>query len=291
MYHIKSPLNYIGGKEKLLSQIFPLFPHEINTFVDLFCGGCSVGVNVKANKVIFNDKIPCLIDIYNIFKNQSLSTTIQQINSIIRQYNLSINNKKSYLIFRKHINSKNEKDPIEILVAIFYGFNNQIRFNTKGDFMTPSGKGRSSFNDSIRNNLERFVSRLQKIDCEFTNKDFRNFDFNELNKNDFVYLDPPYILGDVEYSRQGGWNDEIEQNMYDILLDLNNKGIKWGLSNVIQHKGKYHQSLDDFIKKNNFNMILLDKQYDNANYRAIKKSNSKEILVVNYTVKKKNTLF
>lgn len=35
----KSPLNYTGGKYKLLPQIFPLFPSKINTFVDLFGGG------------------------------------------------------------------------------------------------------------------------------------------------------------------------------------------------------------------------------------------------------------
>lgn len=29
---IKSPLNYVGGKFKLLPQILPLFPDSINTF-------------------------------------------------------------------------------------------------------------------------------------------------------------------------------------------------------------------------------------------------------------------
>ena len=36
---IKSPLNYTGGKYNLLTQLFPLFPDEINTFIDLFGGG------------------------------------------------------------------------------------------------------------------------------------------------------------------------------------------------------------------------------------------------------------
>ena len=36
--YVKSPLNYTGGKHKLLPQILPLFPEEINTFVDLFTG-------------------------------------------------------------------------------------------------------------------------------------------------------------------------------------------------------------------------------------------------------------
>lgn len=36
---IKSPLNYVGGKYKLLPQILPLFPAHINTFYDVFGGG------------------------------------------------------------------------------------------------------------------------------------------------------------------------------------------------------------------------------------------------------------
>jgi site-specific DNA-adenine methylase len=38
-FFIKSPLNYIGGKYKILSQIISFFPEDINCFVDLFTGG------------------------------------------------------------------------------------------------------------------------------------------------------------------------------------------------------------------------------------------------------------
>lgn len=37
--YIQSPLNYTGGKYKLLNQLVPLFPKNINTFIDLFGGG------------------------------------------------------------------------------------------------------------------------------------------------------------------------------------------------------------------------------------------------------------
>ena len=53
--YIKSPLNYVGGKYKLLPQILPLFPKNIDTFVDLFGGGFNVGINVPAKEVIYND--------------------------------------------------------------------------------------------------------------------------------------------------------------------------------------------------------------------------------------------
>ena len=51
MKYIKSPLNYTGGKYKLLNSLFDIFPNNINTFVDLFAGGFNVGINVNANKI------------------------------------------------------------------------------------------------------------------------------------------------------------------------------------------------------------------------------------------------
>ena len=44
--YIKSPLNYTGGKYKLLPQIISSFPSECNTFVDLFTGGLNVGKKI-----------------------------------------------------------------------------------------------------------------------------------------------------------------------------------------------------------------------------------------------------
>lgn len=67
---IQSPLNYTGGKYRLLPQILPLFPKDINLFVDLFCGGCNVGINVESNRVIYNDINENLQYLYNTFKNR-----------------------------------------------------------------------------------------------------------------------------------------------------------------------------------------------------------------------------
>lgn len=39
MEYVKSPLNYTGGKYKLLPQLLELLPKQVNTFVDLFAGG------------------------------------------------------------------------------------------------------------------------------------------------------------------------------------------------------------------------------------------------------------
>ena len=52
---IKSPLNYVGGKYKLLEEMLPHFPKSINTFADLFGGGFNVGINIVCKHIIYND--------------------------------------------------------------------------------------------------------------------------------------------------------------------------------------------------------------------------------------------
>jgi len=86
---VKSPLNYIGGKYRLLNQILPLFPDDIDTMVDLFCGGCNVGVNVNANKVIAIDKLNVIINLMKIFKELSTNDIINKIEDNILKFNLS----------------------------------------------------------------------------------------------------------------------------------------------------------------------------------------------------------
>ncbi len=50
--YVKSPLNYIGNKYRIIDQIHQYFPKDINTMVDLFCGGCDVTINTVAAKKI-----------------------------------------------------------------------------------------------------------------------------------------------------------------------------------------------------------------------------------------------
>ena len=76
MNYVHSPLNYIGGKRKLLPQIIPMFPRKISTFVDLFCGGCNVGMNVDAEKVIFNDNLVYLVDVYKAFRENTTEVVV-----------------------------------------------------------------------------------------------------------------------------------------------------------------------------------------------------------------------
>ena len=92
---IQSPLNYTGGKFKLLPQILPLFPANIDIFVDLFCGGANVGVNVKSNKTILNDTNDNLTLLFSMFKNLG-DDFLPLVDEIIGKYQLSQSSKYGY---------------------------------------------------------------------------------------------------------------------------------------------------------------------------------------------------
>ena len=93
---IQSPLNYTGGKFKLLPQILPLFPDKINIFVDLFCGGANVGINVNSKSVIFNDTNKYVIGIIKTFRELDKDDIFNNINDTISKFNLSDVSKNGY---------------------------------------------------------------------------------------------------------------------------------------------------------------------------------------------------
>lgn len=279
-------MNYIGGKYKILPQILPLFPKNIRIFVDLFCGGCNVGVNVPAKKILFNDNLTYLIDLYKKFNFLSESEIINHIENRINQFNLSLTNKEGYLELRKLYNQ--EKNPLDLFVLVAYSFNHQIRFNNSHEFNNPFGKERSCFNEHMKNNLLVFLKELKSKKTEFSAKNFDEFDFSILSSNDFVYCDPPYLItiGTYNDGRRGftGWNEIQERKLLQILDDLNSKSVSFALSNVLEHKGKENLILKNWIEENNYFISYLSKDYSNSNYHTIDRSKNStiEVLITNY---------
>jgi DNA adenine methylase len=291
--HIKSPLNYIGGKYKLLNQILPLFPKDMNKFIDLFVGGCNVAININAKETLCNDNLTYLIQMFEVFKKNTIEKILEHIENRIKEFDLSQTNEEGYKKFREFYNES--KIELDLFVLIAYSFNHQIRFNNSHKFNNPFGKNRSSFNTNMKNNLIHFINKLHKQNITFTNKSFEKFDFNTLSKNDFVYCDPPYLISTASYNdgKRGfkGWSEKEELELLNILDTLNKKDIKFALSNVIEHKGKENILLKEWINQNNYHVNYLDKNYANSNYQTkIRDKNASiEVLITNYTpMKQKN---
>ena len=300
---IPSALNYTGGKYKLLSQILPLFPKNIDKMVDLFCGGCNVGINVECGKVLFNDNNKYLVGLLDIFRKLSKTEIIQWVYSAIDKYGLSLvsengydyynsessnglgdYNKLGYNKLREDFNNKLEKDDeyyLMLYLLIVYSFNNQLRFNRKEEFNLPVGK--RDFNSKMKGKLEAFIDRIKSSDYKFTVDDFRNVSMEGYTDKSFFYADPPYLITCATYNEQSGWTEKDESDLLSYLEKLDKKGIRFALSNVLESKGKINTILCDWVNKNKkYRVIPLNYDYSNSNYHTKKDGVTKEVLIVNY---------
>lgn len=274
--YIKSPLNYVGGKYKLLPQILPLFPDDIRVFVDLFGGGFNVGINVDSKHAIYNDLEKHVVDLMKYLSNTDTERLLSQIDNIINRFNLSKENAEGYNELRDYYNHQNNS-PIVFYTLICYAFNYQIRFNSSGKYNMPFGKNRSSFNPALRQKFIDFADQLHKKNYKFCNYRFNEFDFSNLTKEDFVYLDPPYFNSVAAYNENGGWSEDDEKSLLSILDMLNDKGIKFALSNNLKYDNPF---LDKW--KDKYNVHYLNVDYSNCNYQKIDRSKDIEVLITNY---------
>lgn len=286
MDFIKSPLNYTGGKYKLLPQLLEIFPKEIDTFVDLFAGGGNVAVNVNANHIIYNDIMWQLPEMLQEFKRVGVDGCLQRIDYFIEAYELSKDNREGYLKLRECYNNSFDlefslTDPLMLYTLICYSFNNQIRFNNKSEYNMPFGKNRSSFNPALREKFVAFVNRLQEIDIQFFSKDFRNLKIGGLKESDFVYCDPPYLITVASYNENGGWGEQAERELLSKLDEIDKAGVRFGLSNVLESKGTSNDILKEWAKK--YKVVYLDHTYSNCSYhKKDKVSKDVEVLIINY---------
>ena len=92
-----------------------------------------------------------------------------------------------------------------------------------------------------------------------------------------MLLDPPYLISDSEYNKL--WNEKHETELYDFLDELNDKGIKFGITNLMYHKGQKNKFLEKWSKK--YNVYEINSNYISFNDNTVK-INSKEVFVTNY---------
>lgn len=302
MSKIRSPLFYVGDKYKLMPQLLTLFPEDIETFYDVFCGGGSVSMNTPAKKHHLNDIDDKIIELHKMLKEAStdIDLFINDIYEIIDYYGLShseygINkeiedlkkehkktyfakyNKEGYLNLRDDYN--NNQDNTKLLyVLLIYGFNRMIRYNKSGKFNIPVGN--VDWNKNVTEAIKDYANWIKSNHVSFSSCDFIEFiQQSNYKKGDFLYFDPPYHITFSDYNKL--WADEDEERLYSLLDRLDEEGIYWGLSNMAQHKGKTNDVLLKWSKK--YNSFNIKSNYISRFDNTIKKD-SKELYVTNYDV-------
>ena len=294
--NLKSPLNYMGGKFSLVPQIKKMLPKNISTFYDIFSGALNVSVNVSSKKVIANEIQEELVELLSFIKKTPTPKLINIIEKYIKKYGLSHTakysyshygttssdglakyNKEKFVIMRSDYNKR--KSPELLLMLVMYGFNNMIRFNNNNDFNTPVGK--RDFNNKIRANMISFSERLKDINIEIKNSSYLSIKPANLQKNDFVFLDPPYLITNAVYNKN--WDETKEIELCNYIRELNKHEVKFMLTNAISNtNGIVNEHLRLLIEENGFNVVETKNKFSNSSYNKKTMVRTKEVIVTNY---------
>lgn len=295
----RSPLFYVGDKYKLYPKIRKYFPKTINRFIEPFTGGGSVFLNVNANEYLLNDIDTNVINIHRFLIEQSENPKafFDSVFEVIQEYNLSHSyikdivpqelkdewiktyyakfNKQGFDKLKNDYNSSNEKSILHLYLLLIFGFNRMLRFNSKGEYNLPVGN--VDFNKNTEVALNDYFRLTKQKNIQFHNLDFLDFfkqiDFQE---DDFVYLDPPYLITFSEYNKL--WNEETERRLLDFLEWLDTQNVKFAVSNVSHYKGKVNQQFSEWsIQHNSF-----DIKSNYISYHDNSKKEFKEVLITNY---------
>lgn len=268
-------VKWVGGKRQLINSIIEFIPKNIknHTYVEPFIGGGAVFFHLQPKKAIINDFNSELINVYNVIKNN--------LNELIIDLKTHKNESKYFYEIRSLDRSSDFKKIGEVRRAsrlIYLNktcYNGLYRVNNSGEFNSPFGKYKNP--NIVNEPVLRAVSLyLNSNNIKIYNRDYNDI-LKNLEKNSFVYLDPPYhpISDSSNFTGyvQGGWNILDQIKLREACDDLTKRGIKFLLSN----------SSSNFIKEQY-------KEYYISTVRAIRSINANaekrgevdEVLIRNY---------
>lgn len=295
----RSPLFYVGDKYKLIDELKTFFPQSIRFYVEPFVGGGSAFMNVEAQNYILNDIDTHVIQLHRLLCDNANNsdTFITDLFERANDYGLSCSfrqddipdslklkypktyfaefNREGYNQMRSDYNTSTRRDPKILYLLLIYGFNRMLRFNARSNFNIPVGN--VDFNQNVIDALNNYFEIVRQRNIQWSSLDFRQLLKRlNLNNDDLVYLDPPYLITFSEYNKL--WNTDTESDLLSILDQLNAKGIRFAISNVTHYKGRVNELFLFWAQK--YNIHNVHSNYISYHDNTTKKFN--EVLVTNY---------
>ena len=302
VFLLQNPSKYEGGKYNDLPQILPYFPSNVETFIDVFGGAFTMGINVKANSYIYNDYSSHISNFIKALSTGIPEDNIQKVKDIIAQYKLeSVSDKPKVYIknsiyekvkqnrynkLKKVYNESKEKCPFQFYVLSIFPIMGFVKFDKNDNFTSHVGFS-ASFNSDLQKKFLDYSTHLTQSDnIQYFNKSFEFVYDLDLNSNDMVYCDVPYFNSKAGYNN--GWSEKMDSDVLLMLNYVNNKGIKFAYSNVIEHKDKLNQKLIDWAEANDYTIHYLNKDYVrkiefDEDGNEIIPPKTQEVLITNYT--------
>ncbi len=291
---LKPFVKWVGGKGQLLEQLnkyMPLNGEKVLTkYVEPFVGGGALLFHLISRYnfeyIYIGDTNVELINSYNVVKF-NVEKLISSLNDIQYKYlNMDENDRKEYYYnARDRFNSLTLKEETKVEKAslfIFLNktcFNGLYRVNKKGYFNVPMGAYKKP-TICDEQNLRNISNALQNvtIDCGDYSKSKKIID-----KNTFVYLDPPYrpISQTASFTSYNAdaFDDREQIRLAKFIDEINLVGAKIMLSNSDPQN---INPQDDFFEELYKEYIINKVEASRAiNSNGKKRGKIKELLICN----------
>lgn len=212
-------IKWSGSKRSQAEQILEYFPKEIDTYYEPFCGGCSVlrrllSSDIKVNRYVCSDLNSDLIGLWNeIARNpMKVSNHYYVLWNELNKDDDKERKKRYFGEIRDRLNK--EHNPLDFMFIMRTTTNGMPRYNKNGEFNNSFHVTR---NGIMPETLEEIIVEWSDLINDF-DVEFKVQDYSEVipNKEDFLYLDPPYAatkgmyFGGLDKDKFFNWLNDLD---------------------------------------------------------------------------------
>jgi DNA adenine methylase len=187
---LKPVIAWSGDKTRLLKRIIPLVPNFDGVFFEPFIGGGAVLLSLKPKNAVISDINP---DIINMWKQ--IKRNYKQLSILLTSYKV---NKKTWDKMNsdfpniKKTSTKRASYFMHLISYVYMGIyllDKEGKF--KNDFIIGTNRTSDKYNTKMLKNIENISHYLNRNNIKIKQGSYEKI-LDNVNKDDFVYLDPPY---------------------------------------------------------------------------------------------------
>lgn len=275
-------VKWAGGKSQIVSELDPMIPSKFNRYHEPFLGGGAMFFHIVSNRNVrvsayLSDVNKELIATYKVVKGK-----VKELIEILREHEKGYrkNPTEFYYRLRDKIKPVNEVETAARFITLNKTcYNGLYRVNRNGIFNVPIGRYKNPLICNV-SNLENVSKALRYSKVLIETSDYKDV-LHRAEKDDFIYLDPPYhptsstsnFTGYTNY----GFDDNDQSGLAKVFIELDHKKCKVLLSN----------SDTRFIRKlySDFSSHIREVDVLRAiNSKASMRMGHKELLIANYSL-------
>ncbi len=220
-------LKWAGGKSRLLSEILPRLPDQIDTYYEPFLGGAAVFFALAREKrfkrAVLADTNEELANLYRSLQ--------EDVDGVIRHLKRHRHSEDDYYRVREARPRSMAGKAARVIYLNRTGYNGLYRVNSRGEFNVPFGRYKKP---TICNE-----PRLRAASEALQGVEIRVGDFESACRRarpgDAVYLDPPYVpvsrTANFAHYQQAAFGPDQHHRLAGVFDELSTKGIAVVLSN------------------------------------------------------------